>query len=101
MDDAKFEAACRKIGATPDDVRRLVTLAAQQNHVLVNGLRLGAFREYARHVCRAVARIEEEVYRPQGACSTRDAAMRGAQRVRDEIVLQGPVSPDARRRKIG
>jgi hypothetical protein len=98
-DPKKFDDACKKMGATPDDVRRLIVLASQQNHVLVSGLRLGALKLYANRIVGSVARIEEEAYLP-GACATREQAFRRAERVRREIVLSGPVSPDARRRGL-
>jgi hypothetical protein len=92
----KFDAACKKLGATPDDVRRLIVLAAQRNHIAVSGLKLGALKLYANKIVKSVQGIEEEAYLP-GACSTRDAAMRKAERIRREIVLSGVVSPDAGR----
>lgn len=99
--EEKVDNAARKFGAGPDDLRRLIVLAAQRNHVLVGKMRLGALTDYAKGVCAAVERIEDDVYEPQGACSTRDAAIRGAQHARDTIVLSPTaVSPDTRRRSV-
>jgi hypothetical protein len=95
-DVRKFDLACRKFGATPDDMRRLIVLAAQRNHVLVAKLRLGSLTEYGKRVASSVSALEEEAYLP-GQCSTRDLAMRRAEQIRRNIVLQGPISPDSRR----
>ena len=92
-----FDRACMNFGATPDDVRRLIVLATQQNHLLVRGLRLGGLQRYATRICDSVGRIEEEAYLP-GACSTKEQAMRRADKIRQQIVLSGPVSPDQARR---
>jgi len=78
-------------------MRRLIVLAAQRNHILVGKLRLGALKHYANEIVKSVAGIEEDVYRPE-VRSTREQAMRRAAQVREEIVLQPPVSPDAARR---
>jgi hypothetical protein len=95
-DALKFEQACMKFGATPDDVRRVIVLAAQRNHVLVAKLRLGSLTPYAKRVTSSVSALEEEAYLP-GQCSTRDLAIRRADQIRRNIVLQGPISPDSRR----
>ena len=95
-----IDEAAKRLGAWPDDLRRLIVLASQRNHVLLRELRLGKLGPYAKEMCHRVNKIEDAAYQPHRAtaCADREAAMRGADNARAMISLQGPVSPDERRR---